>query len=97
MTLYLMDEPRSSSAPALDTASSPAPPDAQQISSDPEQQGGTAVEISTFTDPPANTSVVLLNSLVSFYQQESLWVHCTRACPRARPHSINICTFIHAN
>jgi RNA polymerase II subunit A-like phosphatase len=31
-----MDEPRSSSAPAPDTASSPAPPDAQQISSDPE-------------------------------------------------------------
>lgn len=36
MTPYLMDEPRSSSAPAPDTASSPAPPDAQQISSDPE-------------------------------------------------------------
>jgi RNA polymerase II subunit A C-terminal domain phosphatase len=33
---YLMDEPRSSSAAAPDTASSPAPPDAQQISSDPE-------------------------------------------------------------
>ena len=33
---YLMDEPRSSSATAPDTASSPAPPDAQQISSDPE-------------------------------------------------------------
>jgi RNA polymerase II subunit A-like phosphatase len=31
-----MDEPRSSSATAPDTASSPAPPDAQQISSDPE-------------------------------------------------------------
>ena len=31
-----MDEPRSLSATALDTASSPAPPDAQQISSDPE-------------------------------------------------------------
>ena len=31
-----MDEPRSSSAAAPDTASSPAPPDAQQISSDPE-------------------------------------------------------------
>jgi RNA polymerase II subunit A-like phosphatase len=35
-TPYLMDEPRSSSATAPDTASSPAPPDAQQISSDPE-------------------------------------------------------------
>ena len=35
-TPYLMDEPRSLSAPAPDTASSPAPPDAQQISSDPE-------------------------------------------------------------
>ncbi len=35
-TPYLMDEPRSSSAAAPDTASSPAPPDAQQISSDPE-------------------------------------------------------------
>ncbi|KAI9512484.1 hypothetical protein F5148DRAFT_1279614 [Russula earlei] len=33
---YLMDEPLSSSATAPDTASSPAPPDAQQISSDPE-------------------------------------------------------------
>lgn len=33
---YLMEEPRSSSATAPDTASSPAPPDAQQISSDPE-------------------------------------------------------------
>ena len=31
-----MDEPRSSNASAPDTASSPAPPDAQQISSDPE-------------------------------------------------------------
>jgi RNA polymerase II subunit A C-terminal domain phosphatase len=31
-----MDEPRSLSATAPDTASSPAPPDAQQISSDPE-------------------------------------------------------------
>jgi len=31
-----MDEPRSLSASAPDTASSPAPPDAQQISSDPE-------------------------------------------------------------
>ena len=31
-----MEEPRSSSAAAPDTASSPAPPDAQQISSDPE-------------------------------------------------------------
>ncbi len=31
-----MDEPRSSSTTAPDTASSPAPPDAQQISSDPE-------------------------------------------------------------
>ena len=35
-TPYLMDEPRSLSATAPDTASSPAPPDAQQISSDPE-------------------------------------------------------------
>jgi hypothetical protein len=33
----------------------------------------------TLTDAPADTSVVLLNSLVSFYQQESLWVHRTRA------------------
>jgi RNA polymerase II subunit A C-terminal domain phosphatase len=31
-----MDEPRTSNASAPDTASSPAPPDAQQISSDPE-------------------------------------------------------------
>ena len=31
-----MDEPRSSNANAPDTASSPAPPDAHQISSDPE-------------------------------------------------------------
>jgi hypothetical protein len=31
-----MEEPRSSSASAPDTASSPAPPDVQQISSDPE-------------------------------------------------------------
>ncbi|KAI0322519.1 hypothetical protein OF83DRAFT_1161202 [Amylostereum chailletii] len=30
-------------------------------------------------EPRPNTSVVLLNSLVSFYQQESLWVHRTRA------------------
>src|SRR6266581_1276259 len=93
VTPYLMDEPQSSRAPAPDMASSPAPPDAQQISSDPEQQGSTMAEISTFTDPPANTSVVLLNSLVSFYQQESLWVHRTCACPQARPHSINVCTF----
>jgi hypothetical protein len=33
----------------------------------------------TLTDAPVDTSVVLLNSLVSFYQQESLWVHRTRA------------------
>ncbi|THH12540.1 hypothetical protein EW146_g7595 [Bondarzewia mesenterica] len=30
-------------------------------------------------DPAANSSVVLLNSLVQFYQSESLWVHRTRA------------------
>lgn len=35
-TPYLMDEPRSSNVNAPDTASSPAPPDAHQISSDPE-------------------------------------------------------------
>ena len=35
-TPYLMDEPKSSNASAPDTASSPAPPDTQQISSDPE-------------------------------------------------------------
>jgi hypothetical protein len=38
----------------------------------------------TVTDAPANTSVVLLNTLVSFYQQESLWVqypHRSRARP----------------
>ncbi|KAH9178811.1 hypothetical protein EDB89DRAFT_2111688 [Lactarius sanguifluus] len=35
-TPYLMDEPRPSSVNAPDTASSPAPPDAHQISSDPE-------------------------------------------------------------
>ena len=35
-TPYLMDEPRSLGATAPDTASSPAPPDVQQISSDPE-------------------------------------------------------------
>ncbi|KAI0274968.1 hypothetical protein BC834DRAFT_23573 [Gloeopeniophorella convolvens] len=35
-TPYLMDEPRAAAASAPDTASSPAPPDAQQISSDPE-------------------------------------------------------------
>ncbi|KAI0045317.1 hypothetical protein FA95DRAFT_1561268 [Auriscalpium vulgare] len=33
----------------------------------------------TLTDVPPETSVVLINSLVSFYQQESLWVHRTRA------------------
>ncbi|KAH9062849.1 hypothetical protein EDB87DRAFT_1606240 [Lactarius vividus] len=33
----------------------------------------------TLTDAPVDTSAVLLNSLVSFYQQESLWVHRTRA------------------
>ncbi|KAI9444894.1 hypothetical protein H4582DRAFT_2108679 [Lactarius indigo] len=35
-TPYLMDEPRPSNVNAPDTASSPAPPDAHQISSDPE-------------------------------------------------------------
>ncbi|KAI9460489.1 hypothetical protein BJY52DRAFT_1118068 [Lactarius psammicola] len=35
-TPYLMDEPRFSNVNAPDTASSPAPPDAHQISSDPE-------------------------------------------------------------
>lgn len=34
---------------------------------------------SPLPDVAAHTSVVLLNSLVQFYQQESLWVHRTRA------------------
>ncbi|KAI0068771.1 hypothetical protein BV25DRAFT_1817680 [Artomyces pyxidatus] len=33
----------------------------------------------TLTDVPPEASAVLINSLVSFYQQESLWVHRTRA------------------
>src|SRR5260370_306932 len=58
-------------------------PELVQIESIPGELGVGAVETLTAADEldqqHADTSVVLLNSLVSFYQQESLWVYHTRA------------------